>query len=111
MQINRHTTNPCGEIPLLPAGKRAYSNLSTINSVNSGIFATKEELDSVRNRIIIDNREGKIESIINGTDFTEKKLEEDEEYKRLIKKGVFTMGPPTMDVFHVDYISLLKPEK
>ena len=53
-------TNPCAEIPLLPTGKRIYSNLS----VDSGIFATKEELDSVRNRVIIDNREGKLNPLL-----------------------------------------------
>lgn len=107
MQINRDISNPCGEIPLLPVGKRVYSKLG----VDSGIFATKEELDAVRNRITTDNRDGKIESIINGIDFTERKLEEDEEYKRLIKKGVVPLGPPTMDVVYIDYISILKSEK
>jgi len=92
MQINRDGFNPCGEIPL----------------VDSGLFATKEELDTVRNRIMIDNRDGKIESIVNGVDFTEKKLEEDEEYKKLIRKGVCSLGPIT---FYIDHISLLKSEK
>lgn len=104
MQINRDITNPCGEIPL-PVAKRIYLG------VNVGIFATEEELDSVRNRITTDNRDGKIESIINGIDFTEKKLEEDEEYKKLIKKGVVPLGPPTMDVVYMDHISLLNPER
>lgn len=75
MQINRNITNPCSEIPL--------------------VDSTKEELDTVRNRIMIDNRDGKIESIVNGIDFTEKKLEEDEEYKKLIRKGVCSLGPIT----------------
>ena len=92
MQINRNITNPCSEIPL----------------VYSGLFATKEELDTVRKRSKIENRDGKIETIINGIDFTEKKLEEDEEYKNLIRKGVCSLGPIT---FYIDHISLLKSER
>jgi hypothetical protein len=46
-------------------------------------FASEEEINSVKKRIISENRDGKIESIINDEEFKEKTLEEDEEYKNL----------------------------
>ena len=48
-------------------------------SQDIGGFASKEEIDSVKNRITQENRDGKIESIIDDKPFTEKKLEEDQE--------------------------------
>ena len=50
------------------------------------VFASEDEINSVKKRIISENRDGKIESIINDEEFKEKTLEEDEEYKKLMKK-------------------------
>lgn len=68
-----------------------------------GEFSTKEEIDEVKNRILQENRDGKIESIIEDKKFTEKKLEDDEEYKKLIKKGVTPMSAPSGSLFYLDF--------
>ena len=68
-------------------------------------LASEEEINSVKKRIISENRDGKIESIINGEEFKEKTLEEDEEYKELMKKGVVTMS--SAPLFYLDFKSVI----
>lgn len=70
---------------------------------NDLIFASPEEIDEVRKKVQSENRDGKIEAIIAGSEFTEKKLEDDEEYKQLMKKGVTPMSSPTGTLFYLDY--------
>jgi hypothetical protein len=72
-------------------------------SQDIGGFASKEEIDSVKNRITQENRDGKIESIIDDKPFTEKKLEEDQEYKDLMKRGVTPMSGPSGKLFYLDF--------
>ena len=67
------------------------------------VFASEEEINSVKKRIISENRDGKIESIINDEGFKEKTLEEDEEYKELMKKGVVPMSGPSGKLFYLDF--------
>lgn len=85
---------------LLPIAMRVAAR--TIGQ-DIGGFASKEEIDSVKNRITQENRDGKIESIINDKVFSEKKLEEDEEYKNLMKKGVTPMSVPSGQLFYLDF--------
>ena len=66
-------------------------------------FASKEEIDAVKSRVQSDNRDGKIDDIIEDGEFTEKKLEDDEEYKKLMKKGVSPMSAPSGTLFYLDY--------
>ena len=66
-------------------------------------FASKEEIDDVKSRVNSENRDGKIEAIIEGGEFTEKKLEDDEEYKELMKKGVTPMPAPSGTLFYLDF--------
>lgn len=66
-------------------------------------FASKEEIDDVKSRVNSENRDGKIEAVIEGGEFTEKKLEEDEEYKELMKKGVTPMPAPSGTLFYLDF--------
>jgi hypothetical protein len=66
-------------------------------------FASKEEIDDVKSRVNSENRDGKIEAIVEGGEFTEKKLEDDEEYKELMKKGVTPMSAPSGTLFYLDY--------
>jgi hypothetical protein len=66
-------------------------------------FATKEEIEEVEKRIISENRDGKIESIIDDKEFKEKRLEDDEEYKKLMNKGVKPMSVPTGQLFYLDF--------
>lgn len=66
-------------------------------------FASKEEIDAVKSRVQSDNRDGKIDAIIEDGEFTEKKLEDDEEYKDLMKKGVSPMSAPSGNLFYLDF--------
>jgi hypothetical protein len=66
------------------------------------IFATKDEIDGVKSRVKSENRDGKIEAIIEGGEFTEKKLEDDEEYKKLMGK-VTPMPAPSSNLFYLDF--------
>jgi hypothetical protein len=70
---------------------------------NDLIFASQEEIDEVKKKVQSENRDGKIEAIIEGGEFTEKKLEDDEEYKELMKKGVTPMSAPTGQLFYLDF--------
>ncbi len=67
------------------------------------IFASKEEIEAVKSRVQSENRHGKIEAIIEGSEFIEKKLEDDEEYQKLIKEGVTPLPAPTGQLFYLDY--------
>ena len=68
-----------------------------------GGFASKQEIDEVKSRVIQENRDGKLGSILEDKPFTEKKLEDDEEYKELMKKGVTPMPGPSGLLFYLDY--------
>ena len=70
---------------------------------NDLIFASKDEIDEVKKKVQSENRDSKIEAIIEGGEFTEKKLEDDEEYKELMKKGVTPMSGPSGTLFYLDY--------
>ena len=85
---------------LLPIAMRVAAK--TIGQ-DIGGFASKEEINSVKNRITQENRDGKIESIIDDKPFTEKKLEEDQEYKELMRKGVTPMSGPSGQLFYLDF--------
>ena len=68
------------------------------------IFASKEEIDEVKNKVQSENRDGKIDAIIKGDEYVEKKLEDDEEYKNLMKKGVQPLSAPSGVLFYLDYV-------
>lgn len=87
-----------------PVAKRIYPSIG----VDPGVFASKEEIDCIKQRLKIENRDGKIISIIEDREFVEKKLEDDEEYKIVSKKGVYPMSGPMMGIIHIDYLTLLK---
>ena len=84
---------------LLPLAMKVVSK--TIS--NDLIFASQEEIDEVKKKVQSENRDGKIEAIVEGKEFTEKKLEDDEEYKQLMKKGVTPLSAPSGLLFYLDY--------
>lgn len=67
------------------------------------VFASKKEIDEVKNKVLTENRDGKIEAILDGKEFTEKKLEDDIDYQKLIKKGVTPMSAPSGHLFYLDF--------
>lgn len=94
------TENTSGDFPsLLPLAMRVAAK--TIS--NDLIFASQEEIDEVKKKVQSENRDGKIEAIIEGGEFVEKKLEDDEEYKELMKKGVTPLSAPTGQLFYLDF--------
>lgn len=70
---------------------------------NDLIFASEEEIDEVKNKVLSENRDGKIEAIIEDKPFVEKKLEDDEEYQKLMKKGVTPLPAPKGHLFYLDF--------
>lgn len=84
---------------LFPVAIRVAANTLS----NSLVFASKEEIDDVKKKVQSENRDGKIDAIIEGGEFVEKKLEDDEEYKKLMKKGVTPMSAPSGTLFYLDF--------
>ena len=66
-------------------------------------FASEEQINEVKNRVQSENRDGKIESVIEGGEFVEKKLEDDSEYQELMKRGVSPLSAPSGNLFYLDY--------
>ena len=85
---------------LLPIAKRVFAK--TLSSEING-FATKEEIDEVKSRVIQENRDGKLVSILDDKPFTETKLEDDPEYKELIQRGVKPLSMPSNQLFYLDF--------
>lgn len=67
------------------------------------IFASKEEIDSVKRRVDSENRDLKIDSLLENKEYQEKILEEDKEYQELIKRGVTPMSAPSGSLFYLDF--------
>jgi hypothetical protein len=87
------------DFPLLPIAMKVAAKTLAMDLC----FASKEEIDDVKSRVDSENRDGKIEAIIEGGEFTEKKLEDDEEYKELMKKGVTPMSAPSNTLLYLDF--------
>lgn len=98
-EILRESTQASEFPTLLPLAMRVAAR--TIS--NDLIFASKEEIDEVKKKVQSENRDGKIDAIIEGGEFVEKKLEDDEEYKELMKKGVTPMSAPSGNLFYLDF--------
>lgn len=98
-EILRENTQSSEFLTLLPLAIQVAAK--TIS--NDLIFASKEEIDEVRKKVQSENRDGKIDAIIEGGEFIEKKLEDDEEYKELMKKGVTPMSAPSGSLFYLDF--------
>ena len=98
-EILRENTQSSEFPSLLPIAMQVAAK--TIS--NDLIFASKEEIDEVKKKVQSENRDGKIDAIIEGVEFTEKKLEDDEEYKELMKKGVTPMSAPSGNLFYLDF--------
>ncbi len=71
-------------------------------------FASEEEISEVKNKVQSENRDGKIKAVIEGGEFVEKKLEDDLQYKELMKKGVMPLSAPSGNLFYLDYKSTHK---
>lgn len=84
---------------LLPLAMKVSSKLIS----NDLTFASEEEINEVKKKIQSENRDGKIQSITEDIEYVEKKLEDDQEYKDLMKKGVSPLSAPSGVLFYLDY--------
>ena len=94
------------------SGTPSESNFdSVLFPVVRKVFSTTlgpsdRDIDKIKNRLKSENRDGKIESLIKGEKYTEKKLEDDEEYKKSIKDNLVQVKPmsaPISNLFYIDY--------
>jgi len=84
---------------LLPLAKRVFSK--TLSQELA--FYSEEEMMLLKNRINSENRDRKIESILEGTEYVESRLEDFPEYKELVSRGVKPLFPHTGQLFYLDY--------
>jgi hypothetical protein len=103
--------NKTPEFPsLLPMATKVASQLVSNQILG---FASEEEIDEVKKKVQSENRDSKIQSITEGSEYVEKKVEDDEEYKKLMKKGVQPLSTPQGVLCYLDYqyASDQKPKK
>lgn len=64
-----------------------------------------EKIQEIKDRVKMENREGQINSIINGEEYEYKSYENDREYKKLIGSivPVKPMNRPTGIIFYTDF--------
>ena len=66
-------------------------------------FYSEEEMQHVKSRIFSENRDRKIDSLLEGKEYVELRLEDDAEYKELVSRGVRPMTKPTGQPFYMDF--------
>lgn len=69
--------------------------------------ASKEQKEEIENRIKSENRDAKIDAVVEGKPFIEKKLEDDPEYKEIIKDSLVEVKPmskPSGMLFFMDMV-------
>jgi hypothetical protein len=80
------------------AAKTIGQDLVSVNPMDpTGI--PDDELERVKVRIKKENRQAKIDSVVDEKEFVEKQLEDDKEYKKLADK----YGLPKGNIFYLDY--------
>lgn len=63
------------------AARTISSDLVTVSPM--GTMPNSDEIEHITNRIKQENRDGRIDSILNNSTFKEKKIEDDDEYKKI----------------------------
>ena len=76
----------------LPTAKRIF-----------GSHTDQVKIDNIISRITSENREGKINSILNNDLFEEIKLEDDEEYKSATEIKVVPLPPPSNIIYYCEF--------
>lgn len=77
--------------------------LPTVKRVYPSLHVNEEIINNIKSRIISENREGKINSIVSDIKFDEIKLEEDEEYKKAIEIKVVPLPPPSNTIYYCEF--------
>lgn len=68
-------------------------DLVSVTPISEPVGNSKEEIDRIKAEVKAENRDNKIESIIKGIDYVEKKIEEHPDYKG-----------PKINLFYFDYV-------
>ena len=76
--------------------------LPTHKTINTKTISD-DDINRIKERLKSKNREGNIKYLLNGVEFTEKKLEDDQEYKELLERGIAPMGKPSTKLYYLDY--------
>ena len=98
LEENTPTENTSGDFPsLLPLAMKVAAT-----TIGGGM--SKEERERIEAEVKSENRDGKIESLIEGTEYVEKKLEEHPDYKPGVDLvPVQPMYAPMGLLFYIDY--------
>jgi hypothetical protein len=67
------------------------------------LFYSEEEIQLVKNRIFTENRDRKINSILEGKEYVELFLEDDPEYKDIVSGVITPLSGPSGRLFYMDY--------
>jgi hypothetical protein len=67
------------------------------------LFYSEEEIQLVKNRIFRENRDRKINSILEGKEYVELVLEDDPEYKDIVSRVITPLSGPSGHLFYMDY--------
>tara|TARA_R110000772_G_scaffold2410_2_gene8439 strand:- start:58363 stop:58794 length:432 start_codon:yes stop_codon:yes gene_type:complete len=92
--------NTLNTLNFLPIAQRVAAQTigQDLVSVMPMSYVDEEEVEKIKERIFIDNRNYKIDSIVEGTTYKEVKLEDDIEYKELV-----ISSSPTAKLMYLDF--------
>lgn len=66
-------------------------------------FGDTEKMKEIETRIDIENRDGKIDSLVENKPFVEKRKEDDPVWLEESKKGVTPLSAPSGNLFYIDF--------
>ncbi len=76
---------------MIPTAKRIYAQTYK-----------QYEVEEIKKRIFIENRDRKIESIINDCEYVEQKLEDDPEFKKIAVE-IKPLPKPSLELLYIDF--------
>lgn len=100
-KTEQENTKPSDFPSLLPISMKVAATTVSNNIVPvqpMGGYINEEELDRIEKRVKSENRDSKIDAIVENKKYTEKKLEDDPEFKELKQKGM-----PSGKLFYLDF--------
>lgn len=85
------------------------SLLPIARQISSSTFgADPMKIKEIENRIKSENRDLKIDSIVEGNIYVEKKIEDDIDYKKIMSESIISIvpmsSPTNLGLFYIDYI-------
>lgn len=96
-QINSGSQSSDFDQIAFPMVRRVFSSI---------LGPTSDQIKEIEDRIKVENRDNKIESITEEKEFIQKTLENDEEYKKLQENSLISVKPlsaPSANLFYLDF--------